>query len=50
MVFKKNDDNENEIYASLKPTGFDLIPEDDEFLIEDDLSDAIDAKESSPTP
>ena len=44
MILRKNEDNENEILASLKPTGFELIPEDDESLIEDDLSDALNAE------
>jgi hypothetical protein len=52
MVLKRNEDDGGEILASLKQTGFELIPEDDEPLIEDDLSDAIDeeAKDSSPLP
>jgi hypothetical protein len=38
LVLKKNEDNENEILASLKPSGFELIPEDDESLLDDDFS------------
>lgn len=52
MVLKRNEDDGGEILASLKQTGFELIPEDDEPLIEDDLSDAMneEVKESSPMP
>lgn len=51
MILRKNEDNENEYLSSLKQ-GFDLIPEDDESIIEDDLSDALGNEESKtpPTP
>lgn len=45
MILRKNEDNENEYLSSLKQ-GFELIPEDDESIVEDDLSDAIDNEES----
>lgn len=45
MILRKNEDNENEYLSSLKQ-GFELIPEDDESIVEDDLSDAIDNEET----
>lgn len=38
LVLKKSDDNEGELVASFKPSGFELIPEDDESLMEDDIT------------
>ena len=46
MTLKKNDDNENEV--SFKQNGFELVPEDDDLLIDDDLSEDFESKESSP--
>ena len=34
MVLRKNEENESEMFACLKATGFELIPEDDESVIE----------------
>lgn len=42
MIFNKNENNEKEIYASIKPTNFDLILEEgDEFFYEDNLSEKL---------
>lgn len=45
-MLRKSEDNDGEIVGSLKQTGFELIPEDDEgSVIEDDLSDALNPDE-----
>lgn len=50
MVLRKNEENDNEMFACLKATGFELIPEDDESVIEDDLSDALNAEPKAEGP
>lgn len=37
MTLKKNDDNENEVFFN--QNGFELVQEDDDLLIDDDISE-----------
>lgn len=45
MILKKNEDNENEVLFN--QNGFELTQEDDDLLIDDDLSEDFEPKESS---